>query len=202
MRCSNCAVENDGGSNFCRKCAYPLSGTKPESIAFGSSQLDFDGDATPKNFGQSSSSNQFSASPTYYAGVQASRGMRLLGLILDWFLVGITLGIGWFIWFLLIARHGKTPAKQILKTRLVTDSGANAGTWRTFWHYYLPNIIAWVLAPFTFLGLFSLPYVFALVFAILETLAWLVPLVDSLFIFLPKRKRLIDYLLGTRVIRD
>lgn len=202
MRCSNCNVESDGGSNFCKKCVYPLSGTKTESSAFGSSQLDFDGYATPGNFGQSSGSNEYNASPTYYAGVQASRGMRLLGLILDWFLVGITLGIGWFVWFLLIARQGKTPAKQILKTRLVTDSGANAGTWRTFWHYYLPNIFAWVVTPFTFLGLFSLPYVFALVFAILETLAWLVPLVDSLFIFLPKKKRLIDYLLGTRVIRD
>lgn len=203
MRCSRCNSVIDSFTGACSNCSYSNYNTFTSSDRLDSGQLDFDG-YEPSNKNSRSFSGQPDTTSNYtsYGYVLASRRMRLLGLVLDWFLVGITLGIGWFIWFLFIAKYGKTPAKSILKTRLVTDTGYSAGVWKTLAHYYLPNFVAWVIAPFTFLGFFSLPYLFALVLAILETLAWVIPLVDSLFIFLPRRKRLVDYLLGTKVVRD
>ncbi len=203
MRCSKCNSVIDSFTGTCSKCSHHNYNTDTSSDRIESGQLDFDGyESSIRNSPSFSGQPATTSNYTSYSGELASRGMRFLGLVLDWFLVGITLGIGWFIWFLFIAKYGKTPAKFILKTRLVKDSGQSAGVWKTLAHYFLPNFIAWFIAPFTFLGFFSLPYIFALVFAILQTLAWVVPLLDSLCIFLPRRKRLVDYLLGTIVVRD
>ena len=44
----------------------------------------------------------------------ATQGRRLAGFILDALLFIFTLGLGWLIWFLVIAGRGQTPAKQII----------------------------------------------------------------------------------------
>ena len=57
----------------------------------------------------------------------ASQGRRLGAFILDIALGVVTLGIGWLIWFLVIARRGQTPAKQILGLHIVRADGTSAG---------------------------------------------------------------------------
>jgi len=51
--------------------------------------------------------------------ILASPGRRFCGLLLDLFLIGITLGIGYFIWSIFTFRKGQTPAKQLLGMRVV-----------------------------------------------------------------------------------
>jgi hypothetical protein len=49
----------------------------------------------------------------------ASVGMRLWGVILESILAVVTLGIGWIIWYLVVVGRGLTPARQVLKLRVV-----------------------------------------------------------------------------------
>jgi uncharacterized RDD family membrane protein YckC len=118
----------------------------------------------------------------------------------DFIIAGLTLGVGWFVWFVIVLRNGQTPAKTLFKTRLVHESGAIPSSSVTFWRYYIPNLLSWVLAPFGILGLLSLPAALALIFGFLQFLSWLIPLIDSLLIFLPPRKRGVDYLFKTKVV--
>ena len=48
------------------------------------------------------------------------------GAVLDGFLFVLTLGIGWVIWYLIVARGGQSPAKQLLRTRVIRDDGQSA----------------------------------------------------------------------------
>ena len=56
----------------------------------------------------------------------ASQGRRVAGAVLDGFLFVLTLGIGWVIWYLIVARGGQSPAKQLLRTRVIRDDGQSA----------------------------------------------------------------------------
>ena len=133
-------------------------------------------------------------------GRDVSRTIRLLAMLLDFVIAGLTLGIGWLIWFVIVMRNGQTPAKFLLKTRLAIESGSIPKSSITFWRYYLPNMFTWLLAPFGFLGFLSLPQSFALVIGLLQVVAWILPTSDALLIFLPQRKRGVDYLFKTRVV--
>lgn len=59
-------------------------------------------------------------------GELATQGRRFAGFILDALLAIFTLGIGWLIWFLVIAGRGQTPAKQIIRLRVVRMDGQTA----------------------------------------------------------------------------
>lgn len=60
---------------------------------------------------------------------KASIKHRLGGYLLDLGLALITLGIGWVIWSLFAWRNGQTPAKQILKMRVVAEENRTSATW-------------------------------------------------------------------------
>lgn len=60
---------------------------------------------------------------------KASVQHRLGGYFLDLGLAIVTLGIGWVIWSLIVWRHGLTPAKQILKLRVVAEESRTNATW-------------------------------------------------------------------------
>ena len=64
------------------------------------------------------------ASPA--TGALATQGRRFAGFILDVLLAIFTLAIGWLVWFLIIAGRGQTPAKQILRMRVVREDGQPA----------------------------------------------------------------------------
>lgn len=61
---------------------------------------------------------------------KASIKHRLGGYLLDLALAILTLGVGWIIWSLFAWRNGQTPAKQILKMRVVAEEGRNNATWK------------------------------------------------------------------------
>ena len=64
-------------------------------------------------------------SPMRYASFQH----RLGALVLDALLMGLTLGIGWLIWSLVIWGNGQTPAKQILKIRVYNAETGQVVSW-------------------------------------------------------------------------
>jgi uncharacterized RDD family membrane protein YckC len=49
----------------------------------------------------------------------ASPGIRLAAYVLEGVLAFVTLGIGWLIWASMTAGAGQTPAKRILKIRVI-----------------------------------------------------------------------------------
>ena len=59
----------------------------------------------------------------------ASFQHRLGALVLDAVLMGLTLGIGWLIWSLVIWGNGQTPAKQILKIRVYNAETGRVVAW-------------------------------------------------------------------------
>ena len=59
----------------------------------------------------------------------ASRSERFAGLVLEFLLVFVTLGIGWLIWSLIVWKDGLTPAKQILKMRVMRLEAREPASW-------------------------------------------------------------------------
>ena len=61
----------------------------------------------------------------------ATPGRRLGGYVLDLLVTVATFGIGWLIWFLVIAQRGQTPGKQMLGMYIMREDGSRAGGWYT-----------------------------------------------------------------------
>jgi uncharacterized RDD family membrane protein YckC len=61
----------------------------------------------------------------------ASPGRRLGGYALDTLFLIVTLGIGWLIWFIIVASRGQTPGKQLLGMYVMREDGSRAGGWYT-----------------------------------------------------------------------
>lgn len=59
----------------------------------------------------------------------ASFQHRLGAYALDAVLAGLTLGIGWLIWSLIVWGEGQTPAKKILKIRVRNYETGAVATW-------------------------------------------------------------------------
>ena len=62
----------------------------------------------------------------------ASPGRRLGGYLLEYVLAIVTLGIGWIVWFIVVAPRGQTLAKQMLGMYIMREDGSRAGggyTW-------------------------------------------------------------------------
>lgn len=59
----------------------------------------------------------------------ASSRRRLGGYLLETVLGVLTLGIGWLIWFVIVAPRGQTPAKQLLGMYILRSDGTRAGGW-------------------------------------------------------------------------
>ena len=52
----------------------------------------------------------------------------MAGALLEVVLFVLTLGIGWIVWYLLVARNGQSPAKRLLGMRVMRDGEvANLG---------------------------------------------------------------------------
>jgi uncharacterized RDD family membrane protein YckC len=69
-------------------------------------------------------SNEPPPPPSYPPGVTiASPWLRFAAYLLEAVLSTITLGIGWLIWAAIIVGKGQTPAKQLLRMRVVDANG-------------------------------------------------------------------------------
>ena len=62
----------------------------------------------------------------------AAQGRRLAGYVLDWAIAVVSVGIGWLVWFLLVAPRGQTPGKQLLGMYVMRSDGSRAGGWYTW----------------------------------------------------------------------
>ena len=62
----------------------------------------------------------------------ATQGRRLAGYVLDWAIAVVSVGIGWLVWFLLVAPRGQTPGKQLLGMYIMRSDGSRAGGWYTW----------------------------------------------------------------------
>jgi uncharacterized RDD family membrane protein YckC len=60
----------------------------------------------------------------------AGPGRRLAGFLLELVLFVVTLGVGWLIWSVLSWRSGRTPAKQLLRLRVVDGISGEQASWR------------------------------------------------------------------------
>lgn len=63
--------------------------------------------------------------------VTATQGRRLGGWLLDLLVVIATFGVGWLVWFLIVAQRGQTPGKQMLGMYIMREDGSRAGGWFT-----------------------------------------------------------------------
>ena len=57
---------------------------------------------------------------------------RLAAYVVDTAIAIVTVGFGWFIWFLLVAPRGQSPGKQLLGMYTMRDDGSRAGGWYTW----------------------------------------------------------------------
>lgn len=190
MTCANCYSSVPKGAEYCLECG------SRNIVDLGNSPAL----KLPNAQKASSSGTSYFNQHTPKMDKKVPRGLRLAGAFIDFVIAGLSFGIGWLVWFLFVIKRGQTPAKFLLKTRLVREWGSVPSFSVTFWRYYIPNTLSWVLAPFGILGLLSLPAAFALMFGLLQVLSWLIPMIDSLLIFLPPRKRGVDYLFKTKVV--
>jgi len=63
-------------------------------------------------------------------GIQtATPARRLGGSLLDVVLLGVTLFIGWVIWFIIVAPRGQTPGKALVSTYVMRADGSRATGW-------------------------------------------------------------------------
>lgn len=175
MVCQKCGTPQAPLASFCLKCGLP----------FAPSQ-DF---STPKQ--------------TFFQVAPLSGSRRFWALMLDVLLFWLTLGIGWFIWALILLPKSQTPAKQILDYVLVDHStGKRPPLWRVALRQFIPV----ALAVFTFFGpLYVITYTHEvaedLTVPIGGTLvSALLLLIDALFAFTRQRRRLFDYVFNTSVV--
>jgi uncharacterized RDD family membrane protein YckC len=59
--------------------------------------------------------------------VMASRGSRLGAYIVNAILLILTLGIGWIIWWFIVAPRGQNPGKAVVGLRVIKTNGTAVG---------------------------------------------------------------------------
>ena len=76
----------------------------------------------------------------------ASKGQRFGAFLLDLALVVFTLGIGYLIWMLIVWARGQTPAKQVLRMRVVRLDQRQAASWPLmFVRQFLLGAVVWAV---------------------------------------------------------
>lgn len=112
---------------------------------------------------------------------------RFGAAILEAVLAVVTLGIGWFIWWLILIGRGLTPARQILGLRIV-----NANTMQpvSSSQVFLRGFVVYFLAFSALSSALSL---------VLFGAGWLFTLVSALLVFRSSHQTLWDQMTGTTV---
>lgn len=112
---------------------------------------------------------------------------RFGAAILESVLAVVTLGIGWFIWWLILIGRGLTPARQILGLRIV-----NANTMQPVAssQVFLRGFVVYFLAFSALASALSL---------LLFGAGWLFTLVSALLVFRASHQTLWDQMTGTTV---
>jgi len=108
----------------------------------------------------------------------SSKGKRLGAALLDGLLIIVTLVIGWLIWWVLLWKKGQSPAKSILKMRVIK---ADTGVCVTTGEMAIRELVGkWLLGVVPLYGL-----------------------IDALFVLIDERAQALhDKIAGTLVIDD
>lgn len=140
MYCTTCGAWVEATARFCYHCGASLGSlpsTAPPMYM-----------PTPVNVIESLYSPQ--------QLVLAGPGRRLAGFLLNLTILIFTLGVGWLIWFIIVAPRGQTPGKQLLGMYVMKRDGTRAGggyTWlRTI-------VVRWLLTwaiDFVTVGIYHL----------------------------------------------
>ncbi len=88
----------------------------------------------------------------------ASLGARFGAFLLEFVLLVVTLGIGWFIWAMIMWTKGTTPAKNLLGLRVVDISTGRPCTWG---HMFVRNLCQAVFNFVPFGGLVDIVSIFS-----------------------------------------
>jgi len=139
--------------------------------------------------------------------VLATPGHRIGAIAVDIGFYIVTLGIGHFIWNLVVMAQGQSPGKQLLKVRVMSEITNKPANWghMAIRNYLIPLSMSlpflvpyyvWVFKGFSSneSGIILLGLCLGLYLAIL--------VVDIVWLFGAKRKRLIDYWAKTYVINE
>lgn len=118
----------------------------------------------------------------------ASFQHRLGAAALDVGLMIVTLGIGWFVWWLITWNEGQTPGKKILKLRTYSFETGTVATWghmsvREFLIPLTVSIASWV------------PYI-----GIVVSLGYVI--VEIVFYFTKGQRTFTDYWAKTAIINE
>ena len=90
----------------------------------------------------------------------ATRSQRLGALFLELLLAIITLLIGWLIWSLIVYARGQSPAKQVLKMRVIRLESRRAADWGWM---ALRDLVLKAAAIFFLAGVFLLGFIWVIV---------------------------------------
>ena len=99
LYCSSCGKQNETNAVFCSSCGVKIhdsvSKSNETSIPVGKKQELFQKNEVKEHR-------------------LASISDRFVALLIDYIFMGLMLGIGWVIWWLLILHRGQTPGKQLV----------------------------------------------------------------------------------------
>lgn len=139
--------------------------------------------------------------------VLATPGHRIGAIAVDIGLYIVTFGIGYFIWNLIVMAQGQSPGKQLLKVRVMSEVTNKPANWghMAIRNFLIPMAMAlpfllpyyvWVFKDFSsnLSGIVLLGLSFGIYVAIL--------ILDIVWLFGSKRKRLIDYWAKTFVVNE
>ena len=112
----------------------------------------------------------------------ASPFSRLGASLLNVLLCVLTLVIGYLVWTLVLWEHGTNPGKKMLGLHVVDAKTGLSATWG---HMFVRNF----LVGFFLLGLLG------------TVTLYVVTIIDALFIFRADRRRLVDLISSTQVVR-
>lgn len=139
----------------------------------------------------------------------ASPGHRIGATAVDAGLNLVTFGIGWFVWSLFVWRNGQTPGKYLLKIRVINESEGQTARWGQMClrQLLIPLAISisWYLPYFVFIfsgTAFGFNAIMIISFVLATLLVIAVYVTDFVWLFGPKRKRLVDYWAKTIVINE
>ena len=147
---------------------------------------------------------------TEYQFPLATPQHRLGGKAVDYAMYVVTLGIGWFIWSLVVWGQGQTPGQQIVKLRVYDKTTGKRVKWghMAIREFLLPlaagilsGVAAGILIAIATSGSSLSDHPWAVFFAYIPVMA--IFLVDAIFIFKDdKRNRLVDIISKTDVLNE
>ena len=139
---------------------------------------------------------------------RATPGHRIAAVAVDMGLSIVTFNIGWFIWNLVVMAKGQSPGKQLLKVRVLSEDSKKPATWG---HMAIRQSLIPLASSLSFL----IPYfllisrdfstatsVNIILFFLCLGVYLAVWLVDIIWFFTGKNRRLVDYWAKTVVVNE